>query len=68
MPDLIIGDFFSIYPTIIADELEIPIVVNCPTPLEMLANRIVPTIKESKHTCSCCGCLCLLPNMMYAGQ
>ena len=61
-PDLIIGDWYSVYPLLVADKAQVPIVVNVPNTLTPLSLMLVPTIKGSDETCCCCGCMCLRPS------
>ena len=62
-PDLIVGDYFSQYPLLVADECQVPIVVNMPTSLELVSMQCLHSIKGADQSCACCGCLCFLPTL-----
>jgi hypothetical protein len=57
-PDIAVVDFFTIPATIVCDELEIPMVLNMPGPVEMygLSNNIFPA---NYNTFNCCGYICI---------
>lgn len=41
-PDIIVSDFYSNFPIILADQLDIPLIVNCPAPLKLMTMGWLP--------------------------
>ena len=59
-PDLVVCDFISVFGLMAADQLNLPVVINCPLPLDFLINLIgmrCPT--DPARTYNCFGCICI---------
>jgi UDP:flavonoid glycosyltransferase YjiC (YdhE family) len=57
-PDMLLADYFSAFPLIVADECQLPVVVNIPNNLSALRQDFLPV---PDNTVACCGCLCMCP-------
>ena len=63
-PDLIVGDFYSVFPALVADKAGIPMVVNLLGVLDIM-HAIYTTNPPTKGTtCECCGCMCICPSLL----
>lgn len=56
-PDIVILDILSTAAFVVADELAIPVVINLPGSLKLLA--ITTGVMTSENTSSCCGVICV---------
>lgn len=57
---MILSDFNSHFPLIVADNLKIPVVVNAPCPLALMYVNPLPGLVVNKGcTRVCCGSLCI---------
>ena len=67
-PDMIVGDFASHFPHIVADALKLPLVLNLALPLRATATteimELMPGLDLSEQVSSCFGCLCICPKGM----
>ena len=62
-PDLIVGDFYSTFPSLVADKAGIPMVVNMLGVLDIM-HAVYSTNPATYGTTSeCCGCLCICPSL-----
>lgn len=66
-PDLILADFASSFPLVVADKLQVPCVVNCPMPLTLSYMDKLPGITIKGNYQACCGCLCICPDAAIQG-
>jgi hypothetical protein len=58
-PDIIVCDFFSRNGVFAADEMGIPVVINCPGPLPFLKNFFNLRTPDMKNASTCCGMICI---------
>ena len=67
-PDMIVGDFASHFPGIVADALKLPLVLNLALPLKATATteilELMAGLDLSEQASSCFGCLCICPKGM----